>query len=70
VFPENPVPQNLPPPEPPSPPAVGGSLVLPAPPPVDIIVEKIELLPLFPEGALGSPGDAPAPPEPTVIGYP
>ena len=41
--------------------------VLPYPPPADVIVEKIELDPLFPTAF--SP-ETPAPPAPTVIGKP
>tara|TARA_R100000479_G_C6307942_1_gene172857 strand:- start:31 stop:225 length:195 start_codon:yes stop_codon:yes gene_type:complete len=43
--------------------------VCPAPPPVDVIVEKVELIPLVPGAVDGIPHvDAPVPPLPTVIG--
>ena len=38
------------------------------PPPVDVIVEKIELLPLAPEGIGPQSASCPVPPAPTVIG--
>ena len=60
VFPEPAAPElDPPPPDPPETPAVG--LLPPAPPPVDVILEKVELDPLVPVPGL------PAPPLPTAI---
>jgi hypothetical protein len=57
-----------PPPDPPLP-AIGGpdGLATAAPPPVDVIVEKIEGEPEFPAPPSGL-APAPDPPAPTVIG--
>ena len=56
-----------PPPEPPGPPLIGlaGGYAPPKPPPCDVIVEKIDGLPLPPT----TEGDPAAPPAPTVTGY-
>ena len=73
MFPEPPECDSLypeaPPPEAPGKPSLPG-YPPPPPPPADVIVEKIELLPLTP--SLAGVGDdeegPPAPPPPTVIG--
>jgi Wiskott-Aldrich syndrome protein len=70
VFPEPPagVPEPIPPPPPPEPPFPPAKTSLaPFPPPVAIIVEKIELDPAVPQ-AIGGEAAPPAPPAPTVIG--
>ena len=57
-----------PPPDPPGLPATEPCAVEPKPPPVEVIVLKVESDPLVfvPEGLVGE--GAPAPPPPTVIG--
>ena len=49
--------------------AFGSPCLIPPPPPVDVIVENVELAPLFPvpQAAEGLAA-IPAPPAPTVIG--
>ena len=78
------VPEQAPPPPPPEPPLkpverfiIGAGTVgelppippylPPPPPPAEVIVEKTELAPLFPGLTVGP---LPAPPPPTVTGYP
>ena len=54
----------VPPPEPPEAPEIDGPLPPPFPPPVEVIVEKIESLPLA-----ADPAGVAVPPAPTVTVY-